>query len=46
MAGGGLCGVFVVAAEAACCGVAGATGAVGVAGAFTGGACSKDSGVA
>ena len=45
-AGGGLHGAFVVAAEAACCGVAGATGAAGAAGGFAGGACSKDYGVA
>ena len=41
-AGDGLHGVFVVAAEAVCCGVAGATDA---AGGFADGACSKDSGV-
>ena len=43
MEGGGLFGVFVVAVGAACCGVA---GAVGAAGGFADGACSKDSGVA
>ena len=46
MAGGGLCGVSVVTAEAAYYGVAGATGAAGAAGGFADGACSKDSGLA
>ena len=42
-AGGGLHGVFAVAAY---CGVAGAMGAAGAAGGFADGTCSKDSGVA
>ena len=46
IAGGGLHGVFVVAAEAACCGVAGAMGVASAAGGFADGTCSKDSGVA
>ena len=46
MTGGGLHGVFVVAVEAACCGVASTIGAAGAAGGFADGACSKDSGVA
>ena len=41
MAGGGLCGVFEVAVEAACCGVAGSTGAAGAAGGFADGAAAK-----
>ena len=46
MVDGGLHGVFALAAEAACCGVAGATGVAGTAGGFADGACSKDSSVA